>query len=140
MKIHTSASLNVLICACVMLVAFFMPWITPLGFSVSGYNLNALFGSPGTYPRLVPILAVSTIVVSFMGNNRVFGIISGGVPLLAVAYGLGVLLIQPKKQFGIFNPSDVLAMFIRQVGIGAWITILASILIIVFSMQKHHRK
>ena len=47
MNMNPQSSKHVLVCACGLLAAFFMPWFQLLGLGVSGYNLDELLPEHG---------------------------------------------------------------------------------------------
>lgn len=120
----------VLACAVGLLAAFFMPWIQLFGTGMSGYNLGRL-GSYANYAWIIPMLVGATIWISLSGaNNRVLGAVSGIVPLGAILYVL--------TRLGVAGGSDATSgamnMAGRVLGIGAWLTIVLSIAIIIAAL------
>lgn len=106
---------------------FFMPWYQLLGKGISGYNLGQL-GSYGNYAWIIPILAGATVLLTFSGvNNRVVGSITGIVPLGAILYFL--IRIASKGEGRAFQ--YVLEVAGHVLSIGAWLTIIFSIAIII---------
>jgi hypothetical protein len=118
-----SPSKPVLIFACCILGAFFMPWFQLFGFAVSGYNLGRL-GSYGNYAWIVPILSGVTVITSLSGfGNRGIGALTGIVPLGAMIYGI--------LRLGSGGGGDALNGVAKIVGevlsIGAYVTIFCSV-------------
>lgn len=124
---RVTPSKSVLVCALGLLAAFFMPWVQLFGVGMSGYNLGQL-GSYGNYAWVIPILAGATILCSFTGvNNRVIGAIAGIVPLGAILYGL----IRLGGEGGHDATNGVLKIAGQVLSVGAWLTIIFSIVIII---------
>ncbi len=132
MNLNPQSSKPVLVCAFGLLAAFFMPWIQLIGVGMSGYNLGQL-GSYGNYAWVIPILAGATILLSFSGyNNRGVGAISGIVPLVAILYGL----IRIAGEGGDRATQGVLEVAGHILSIGAWLTIILSVAIIISAAEK----
>lgn len=126
-SMNPNSSKPVLVCAFGLLAAFFMPWFQFFGSGISGYNLGQL-GSYGNYVWVIPILAGATILLSFSGiNNRGIGIIAGMVPLGAILYGL----LRIGGEGGGRAIGNVLELAGQVLSIGAWLTIIFSISIII---------
>jgi hypothetical protein len=120
----------VLACAVGLLAAFFMPWVQLFGASMSGYNLGRL-GSYANYAWIIPILTGATIWISLNGaNNRVVGAVSGIVPLGAILYVLTRLGLAGGSE----ATSGALNLTGRVLGVGAWLTIILSIAIIIAAL------
>jgi len=131
-KFNPKSSKTVLACAFGLMLAFFMPWVQLFGFGMSGYNLGRL-GSYGNYAWIIPILAGATIVLSFSGaNNRTIGAISGIVPLGAILYGL----VRIAGEAGSSVANGVLEIAGHVLSIGAWLTIIFSVAIIVAALAQ----
>lgn len=127
MFMHTKSSKPVLILACCILGAFFLPWFQLFGFAASGYNLGRL-GSYGNYAWIIPILAGATILVSLSGGpNRPVGAFTGIVPLAAILYGW----VRLGSEGGGDAMSQVSQMAGQVLSIGAYITLLCSVAIII---------
>ena len=121
------ASLSVLVLACCLLGGFFLPWFQLFGVGVSGFQLGKL-GSYGNYAWIIPILAGATILVSVSrANNRFIGALAGIVPLAAIAYAI-YRLASEAGQDAVKALPNILGQVLS---IGAYVTILASISIIV---------
>jgi hypothetical protein len=122
------------ICAGVIIVAFFLPWLSIGGFmSFSGYDLPGLanlaneFGAAMSDGEgsssganwlyvvyLVPLMAVGILLAEYLGhNNKSICIASGAFNII----GFIVAVSKAEGEVGMF-------------GIGLWITTLASIVII----------
>ena len=114
------------ICAIVMLVAFFLPWVSFMGLSAAGYsivgtlnNLLAIGGESAPWQvyliYLVPLAAIGVLVTDYLKTDekiaRIVAIIAGVIPIAGIIY----LLIQSGGE-----GFQVLAM-------GAYLTILAAI-------------
>jgi hypothetical protein len=113
----------ILILACCILGAFFMPWVQLFGFAASGYNLGQL-GSYGNYAWIIPILSGATIITSLSGsNNRGIGALTGIVPLGAIVYGL----IRLAGEGGGDALNGITKMAGQVLSIGAYVTIICSI-------------
>jgi hypothetical protein len=125
-----TSSKPVLILACCILGAFFMPWFQLFGEAASGYNLGQL-GSYGNYAWIVPILSGATIIMSLTGyNNRGIGALTGIVPLGAIIYGL----IRLGSEGG-GDALNGLSEIVKHVlSVGAYITIICSIAIIIAAL------
>ena len=125
------------ICAIVMLVAFFMPWVSFMGASVAGYsivgtinNFASLAGQSAPWQAylifLVPLAAVGVLVTDFLKTDekiaRIVAIVAGVIPVAGIIY----LLIQSEGE-----GFKVLAM-------GAYLTVIAAIvmLLAVFGIVK----
>jgi hypothetical protein len=136
MNLNPNSSKPVLICAFGLLVAFFMPWVQLFGTRMSGYNLGQL-GSYGNYAWIIPILAGATILLSFSGaNNRGIGAVSGIVPLGAILYGL----VRITGEGGPRATQGVMEVAGHILSIGAWLTIIFSIAIIIAAFAKTRSK
>ena len=121
---NPNSSKPVLVCAFGLLVAFFMPWVA----GMSGYNLGQL-GSYGNYAWAIPILAGVTILLSFSGiNNRGIGVIAGIVSLGVILYDL---LRLAGEEVGSRANEGILGLAGQVLLIGAWLTIIFSIVIII---------
>ena len=117
----------VLIFACCILGAFFMPWFQLFGVAATGYNLGQL-GSYGNYAWIVPILSGATILLSLNGyNNRGVGAFTGIVPLAAIIYGI-VRLVSEGGGDALRGVSEVVS---HVLSVGAYVTIICSIGIII---------
>lgn len=117
MNMNPKSSKPVLICAFGLLAAFFMPWVQLFGVGISGYNLGRL-GSYWNYAWVIPILAGATILFTFSGyNNREIDAIAGIVSLGVILYGMEVVVIE-----------------VHVLSIGAWLTIIFSIAIIIAAL------
>lgn len=122
----------VLFCAVGLIAAFFMPWFQLMNFGVSGYQLAQL-GSYGNYAWIIPILAALTVVVGASGrNNGALGVITGIAPLLAVAYGY----FRWQAEFGDGATKDILEILQHVVGIGVYLTLILSAVIIFLGARK----
>ena len=125
------------ICAIVMLVAFFMPWVSFMGASVAGYSivgtLNNLLAFGGeSVPWqvylifLIPLAAVGVLVTDFLKTDekiaRIVAIVAGVIPVAGIIY----VLIQSEGE-----GFKVLAMV-------AYLTVIAAIvmLLAVFGIVK----
>lgn len=127
MDLNPKLSKPVLAFAFGLLAAFFMPWVQVFGAGMSGYNLGQL-GSYGNYAWVIPILSGATILLSFTGvDNRGIGAIAGIVPLGAILYGL----IRIGGEGGRDAANGVIEMAGQILVIGAWLTIIFSIAIII---------
>ncbi len=112
----------ILVFSCIMLAAFFMPWFQLFGAGISGYNLGRL-GSYGNLAWLVPVLAGVTIVTSLCNvDNRVPGIFTGLVPLVAVGYGVVRLTSAA---------DDALELLGHVTSIGVYVTLICSVALLV---------
>ncbi|TFG68248.1 MAG: hypothetical protein E4H27_08145 [Anaerolineales bacterium] len=132
MILNPQSSKPVLVLAFGLLVAFLMPWVQIFGFGMSGYSLGRL-GSYGNYAWVIPILAGATILVSFSGkNNRVIGAISGIVPLAAILSGLPRIA----GEGGSLATKGILQVAGQILSMGAWLTILFSLAIIISAAVK----
>jgi len=121
-----SSDAPILTLAFVIIIAFFMPWFQLLSFSVSGYNLGQI-GSYGNYVWLIPILAGGTIILSFFQNDiRGIAAATGIIPLLFILYAI---IDQSAKDAN--AASTLISIFGHVVSVGAYITIICSIGIIV---------
>tara|TARA_A100001234_G_C12472146_1_gene319786 strand:+ start:164 stop:607 length:444 start_codon:yes stop_codon:yes gene_type:complete len=120
------------ICAIVLLVAFFLPWVSFFGMSVSGYSIpgiasglgqfgSAMSGEAASVPwqvylvYLVPLTAIGVLVTDFLKTDeniaRIVSILAGVVPLAGVIY----MLIESGGEL------------FSYLGFGAYLTILAAI-------------
>lgn len=125
------------ICAGVLLVAFFLPWLQILGEGASAYDLTRL-GSYANALWVVPTLAGITVAVSQVGgNNRPLAVITGIVTLAGIVYGfyqlagvLDVLGAEVTPEVA-DNIAELLA---HSVAIGLYLTALASVGLIVFAV------
>jgi len=136
MNLNPKSSKPVLVCAFGLLAAFFMPWVQLLGASMSGYNLGQL-GSYGNYAWVIPILAGATILLSFSGmNNRAIGAVSGIIPLAAVFY----FLVRIAGEGGGRATQGVIEVAGHILSIGAWLTIIFSIAIIIAAFVQTARQ
>lgn len=128
---NPKSSVPVVVCAVGLLVAFFMPWVQLFGFGMSGYNLGQL-GSYGNYAWIIPILAGAVVLLSFLGiNNRGIGALAGLVPLGAIAYGLMRLGLESADA-----TQGVLDAAGHVLSIGAWLTIMFSIAIVIAALVR----
>lgn len=117
----------VLLCAGVMIIAFFMPWVQFFGLGASGYALSK-FASEGKFAWLIPIVAGITVLVSINGkDNRPIGIVAGVLPLVAALFGVMRLM----EETGTAASRQILEIGSNALGIGVWLTLAASIGIIV---------
>ena len=126
------------ICAAVIVVAFFLPWLSLGGImSFSGYDIpgiasmanqfeTAMSGSESASSGaswlyvvyLVPLMAAGILLMEYLGNNsKQLCMASGAFNII----GFLVAVIKAEGEIGAF-------------GIGLWITILASIVIMLSSM------
>ena len=127
MNLNTNPSTPVAVCAVGLLAAFFMPWVQIFGVGVSGYNLGQL-GSYGTYAWIIPIVAGTALCLSFVDlDNRAIGAIAGIIPLGAILYAL----VRVGLEGGIEAMKVALELAWQAFSIGAWLTIIFSIAIIV---------
>ena len=125
------------ICAIVMLVAFFLPWVSFMGLSAAGYSivgtLNNLLSFGGeSVPWqvylifLVPLAAVGVLVTDFLKTDekiaRIVAIVAGVIPVAGIIY----LLIQTEGQG------------FQALALGAYLTIIAAVvmLLAVFGIVK----
>jgi len=132
MNMNPRSSKPVLVCAFGLLAAFLMPWVQFFGVGMSGYNLGQL-GSYGNYAWVIPILAGATILLSFSEiNNRGIGAIAGIVPLGAILYGL----VRLAGEGGGQATKGVLDIAGQVLSIGAWLTIIFSIAIIIAALVQ----
>jgi len=132
MNMNPKSSKPVLVCAFGLLAAFFMPWVQFFGVGMSGYNLGQL-GSYGNYAWVIPILAGATILLSFTGaSNRGIGAVSGIVPLGAILYGLARIA----GKGGGRATQGVMEVAGHVLSIGAWLTIIFSVGIIIAALVK----
>tara|TARA_Y100001970_G_scaffold147465_1_gene181063 strand:+ start:891 stop:1319 length:429 start_codon:yes stop_codon:yes gene_type:complete len=120
------------ICAIVLLVAFFLPWVSVFGMSASGFSIpgivsqfsqlgSSISGESASVPwqvylvYLVPLTAVGVLVTDFLKTDemiaRIVAILAGVVPIAGVIY----MLIQGGGE--VFS----------YLGFGAYLTILAAI-------------
>lgn len=131
---NPKSSKPVLVCAFGLLAAFFMPWVQLFGVGIKGYNLGQL-GSYGNYAWAIPILAGGVILLSFSEvNNRGVGIIAGIVPLGAIFY----CLLRLAGEGGGRVAMSVLDFAGHVLSIGAWLTIIFSVAIIVAALVQAH--
>lgn len=131
-NMRSESSKPVLICAVGLLAAFFMPWVQLFGVGISGYNLGQL-GSYGNYAWVIPILAGATILVGYFGvNNRAVGAIAGIVPLSAIFYAL----VRIAGEGGGNATKEVLDVAGHVLSIGAWLTIIFSVAIIIAALVR----
>lgn len=140
MNINPNASKPVLICAIGILAAFFMPWVQFFGLGISGYNLGRI-GSYGNYAWVVPVLSGAVVLVTFAGlKNRLLGAIAGVIPLCMIGY-----IIFQYVNSGKIQNADVVNVATQVLSIGAWLTVILSVAIIVISflpvmpVQQAHR-
>lgn len=126
--VKTSPQSNaILICACGLLAAFFMPWVQFFGAGLSGYDLGQL-GSYGNYAWVIPILSGATIFASLNRfNNRVIGAMTGIVPLIGILYGMMRLNqgVRPGARDGVIEIAG------QVFAIGGWLTVLFSVAILI---------
>ncbi len=120
------------ICAIVLLVAFFLPWVSFFGMSASGYSIpgivsglnqwgSSLSGEAASVPwqvylvYLVPLTAIGVLVTDFLKTDemiaRIVAILAGVIPIAGVIY----MLIESGGE--VFN----------YLSLGAYLTILAAI-------------
>tara|TARA_B100000700_G_scaffold155080_1_gene172239 strand:- start:3 stop:431 length:429 start_codon:yes stop_codon:yes gene_type:complete len=120
------------ICAIVLLVAFFLPWVSVFGMSASGFSIpgivsqfsqlgSSISGESASVPwqvylvYLVPLTAVGVLVTDFLKTDemiaRIVAILAGVVPIAGVIY----MLIEGGGE--VFS----------YLGFGAYLTILAAI-------------
>jgi hypothetical protein len=126
----SKSSPAVLIFACGLLAAFFMPWFQLFGSGISGYQIGTL-GSYGNYAWVIPLLACCTLLMSLPGmNNRAIGIITGLVPLGAMFYAY----IKLTENFGTNTSGAAYELSKHVFSIGAFVTILCSIGIIISAL------
>lgn len=91
----------------VLIVSFFLPWISILGAGVGGYEIHQL-SSHWMWLWSIPVAGVAALVLGFAGKRNIeVAQIAGGLPLV----GLAVALYQ--------NGLDL----IRALQIGAWATL-----------------
>ena len=132
-----------IILAAVLLVAFFLPWFSFLGFiTVNGMNIldavqkvhgsifnplaKAGFSLPFSvfmpyFLFLIPVFAVLVIVLGLMGRGVKFlSLILGLIPLIEAVYWL----IDLRPDLGIV---------VRVMGIGGWLTLLGGLGLVLFS-------
>lgn len=152
MKTKKSAIL-VYLGAAIVLLCFFLPWISisffGMSFSVSGMQIASGSGSSGlknfssgigsnTLLFLVPALAVVSIIVAAIGSKKLGSkntglaeIISGGIPLLYWAY----ILMKLSQSLGEASKGTeefgMKLSLMNVMGIGFWGTAVGLILIIV---------
>ncbi len=123
----SKSSPAVLIFACGLIAAFFMPWFQLFGSGISGYQIGSL-GSYGNYAWIIPLLAGGTIVMSLSGaNNRPIGIITGIVPLGAMFYAY----VKLGGDFGAKASQAAFEVSKHVFSIGAFLTIICSVGIII---------
>ena len=106
------------LCALALMIFFFFPWAqVPFFFvNISGYTLGKI-GSYGNWAWLSPAGGVGVIIVGLLGEERlqrVIGLITGAMPLVALLYGL----------------SEIGQELFHFLAIGAYCSILAGILLI----------
>lgn len=69
----------------VLLISFFLPWISILGVGVAGYQLYEMW-KPGAYLFVIPALAVGALALGFSGHkNMAIGQLAGGAPFVFLA-------------------------------------------------------
>jgi hypothetical protein len=125
------ASRRVLVWSGGILISFFLPWFQILGHGVSGYDIGQL-GSYGNYAWSIPVLAVGTILATFAGqDNRLFGALTGLVPLGAIGYAL----LKIGAESGPDAAGQVLQVAQQVFSIGAYLTLLCSIALLVSAAQ-----
>jgi TRAP-type mannitol/chloroaromatic compound transport system permease small subunit len=124
--------------AAAMIIFFFLPWITisAFGFSDagSGFNLGSTsggFGGTLLYSSwLVLIMSIATIVMAAMGREtRTIGLATGIVAIVVVLYVFLWTMTNSKVESGGVSVNLGLS-----VGIGAWLTLLAGIGMIVAAL------
>ena len=132
MNLNVHSSTPVVVCAVGLLAAFFMPWIRIFGVGISGYNLGQL-DSHGNYAWIIPIVAGITILLSYIEvSNRAIGVVAGIIPLGAILYALGRVGLER----GIESMKVALELAWQAFSIGAWLTIIFSIGIIVAALVQ----
>ncbi|MBX3146261.1 MAG: hypothetical protein KF785_05780 [Gemmatimonadales bacterium] len=134
-KLHPQTSAIVLLCAIGLVAAFFMPWVQIFGVSVTGHGLTKLDSNAGLLWS-IPTLAGLTIVVSLSGiDNRAIGAITGSIPLATVFYQWAKMSNQAGGYIGRLA-SDLTEIATGVLGIGAWLTFLLSIAIVLAALAK----
>ena len=117
------------ICAAVIVVAFFLPWVSIGGlFSFSGYSIPGMADMVNTFSEadasagpglfyvvyLVPLLAIGVLLMEYLGNNA--KMLSLGAGAFNIA-GFIYVLVQMEGQ-------------VSAIGIGLWLTVLASVVML----------
>jgi len=131
-NLNVHSSTPVVVCAVGLVAAFFLPWIRIFGVGISGYNLGQL-DSYGNYAWIIPIVAGITIVLSFIEvDNRAVGAVAGIIPLGAILYAL----VRVGLDGGIEAMKVALQLAWQAFSIGAWLTIVFGIAIIVAALVQ----
>lgn len=129
-------SQGVLISACVMLAAFFMPWFGLEGSGLTGLSLAKL-GSDAAFAWVVPIMAGITVFVSLQRrNNRGWGFLTGLAPILGISYGF----IKITGEAGDQGMRVALDILMHAFAVGGYLTLASAIVIIVAACQEAHLK
>lgn len=72
----------------ILVISFFLPWLSILGVNISGVNLHEVWG-PGQFTWLIPVIAGGALISAFMGKrDGVLAQIAGGIPFIFLAVGL----------------------------------------------------
>lgn len=107
-----------IICAAGMIIFFFLPWAQIFSLGVSGYNLGQL-GSYANLVWLIPSFCIFLIVMGLAGKDlKLIGFITGSLPIIGLMYGL----------------ANVGSDLFHVVGIGVYLTLLASMVLILTSL------
>lgn len=114
------------ITAAVIVIGFFLPWSQLLGFGVSGYNIGQL-GSYGNWAWLILVSSIITVVLFSVdigehneGLAKLSAYATGILPIAGMLYGLRI-----------FGPK-----LFQLLSIGAYICIVAGMILIVMRLQK----
>lgn len=100
----------------VLLVSYFLPWLSFLGGSVAGYDLHKLW-KPGEFAFAIPLLAVCAVGAEMTGHKKIgttVGQIAGGVPLVLLSVAL--------YQFG--------ADLFNGISVGGWLTLISGFFVL----------
>jgi hypothetical protein len=89
---HTSSSgasaSPVMIGCLVLIVSFFLPWVSILGKTAAGYELQQIW-EPGPFLWAIPSLAAIAMAIGFTGKRNVeVAQVAGGIPFVFLGVAL----------------------------------------------------
>jgi hypothetical protein len=129
-----------LVLAVVLIAAFFFPWISYMGFKLSGFKL--VFGNGGFasgslmwITLLVPVGALLLLIGSLLKDSFGSSDIIFWMPLVGVIYlAIRIFMEMNKGALGHLT----LGNFFTVMGYGFWITLIASILVLINRSRTDH--